>query len=85
MHNQKKDNTQFKKKEQPELPENETAWKSDNQGVKDETFIQTGRRGRKLAWRGCETRWQIVWARWGLADQVVPHLCVDKLGGTIGE
>ena len=25
--------------------ENQTVWKSDNQGVKEETFIQTGRRG----------------------------------------
>ena len=42
----KKDNNQFKAKTQPELPENWTVWKSDNQGVKEETFIQTGRRGR---------------------------------------
>ena len=26
--------------------ENQTVWKSDIQGVKEETFIQTGRRGR---------------------------------------
>ena len=36
---------QFKNKKQPELTENQTAWKSDNQGDKEETFIQTGRRG----------------------------------------
>ena len=30
----------------PEVTENRTVWKSDNQGVKKETFIQTGRRGR---------------------------------------
>ena len=47
-HNQKKDNNKFKNKKQPELPENHTVWKSDNQGVKEETFIQTGRR----RWRG---------------------------------
>ena len=41
----KKDNNQFKNKRQPELPENQTAWISHNQGIK-ETFIQTGRRGR---------------------------------------
>ena len=35
---------QFKKKKQPELIENRTVWKSDNQGDKEETFIQTGRR-----------------------------------------
>ena len=28
------------------MPENQTEWKSDNQGVKEGTFIHTGRRGR---------------------------------------
>ena len=37
---------QFKNKKQPELTENWTVWKSDNQGDKEETFIQTSRRGR---------------------------------------
>ena len=37
---------QFKNKNQPELKENLTVWKSDNQGDKEETFIQTGRRDR---------------------------------------
>ena len=45
-HNQKKDNNKFKNKIQPDLPENQTIWKSDNQEVKEETLIQTGRRGR---------------------------------------
>ena len=36
---------QFKNKEQPELTENRTVWKSNNQGDKEETFIQTSRRG----------------------------------------
>ena len=36
---------QFKNKKQPELTGNQTLWKSDNQGDKEETFIQTGRRG----------------------------------------
>ena len=36
---------QFKNKKQPELTENRNARKSDNQGDKEETFIQTGRRG----------------------------------------
>ena len=35
----------FKNKKQPELTENQTVWKSDNQGDKEETFILTGRRG----------------------------------------
>ena len=45
-HNQKKDNNKFKHKKQPELPENQTVWKSNNQGIKEQTFIQTGRRGK---------------------------------------
>ena len=36
---------QFKNNKQPELTENQTVWKSDNQGDKEETFIQTSRRG----------------------------------------
>ena len=44
-HNQKEDNNQFKFNKQPEVPENQTAWNYDNQGVK-ETFTQTSRRGR---------------------------------------
>ena len=36
--------TNLKTKKQRELTENQTVWKSDNQGVK-ETFIQTDRRG----------------------------------------
>ena len=49
---------QFKNKKQPELTENLTVWKSDNQGDKEETFIQIGRRGRdgqlgrKDLWQG---------------------------------
>ena len=42
---QKKGNNQFKDNKQPEVPENQTAWNYDNQGVK-ETFTQTSRRGR---------------------------------------
>ena len=44
-HNQKTGSNQFRNNKQPELAENQTAWNSDNQGVK-ETFIQTSRRGR---------------------------------------
>ena len=36
---------QFKNKKQPELTENRTARKSNNQEDKQETFIQTSRRG----------------------------------------
>ena len=43
-----------KQRKQPEVAENQTVWKSDNQGVKDETFIQMGRKGgnRQPGWRG---------------------------------
>ena len=43
-HNQKEDNNKFKNKKQPGLPETRTAWKSDNQGVREGTLTQTGRR-----------------------------------------
>ena len=33
---------QFKNRKQPELTENQTVWKSDNQGDKEETLTQTG-------------------------------------------
>ena len=35
----------LKTKKQPELIENQTIWKSDKQGLKEETLIQTSRRG----------------------------------------
>ena len=57
-----------------------TVWKSDNQGVIEETLIKTNRRGGD--WQpgrsGSTARWQLV-------DQVVPHLHADKLGGTTRE
>ena len=67
---------QIKNKKQPELTENQTVWKSNNQGDKEETFIQTGRRGRDgqpgrrgLAARrrlADPARWRIVeWGRPG--------------------
>ena len=67
-HSQKKDNNQFKNKIQIELPENQTVWKANNQGVK-ETFIQTGRRNgdRKPGQRGPVTRWQLE--DWGGRDR----------------
>ena len=59
-HNQKKDN-KFKNKKQPNLPENKTVWKSDNQEVKEETFNQTSRRSgvRQLGLRGLAVRWRL--------------------------
>ena len=40
---QPKEGQQFKNKKQPELTENRTVRKSDNQGDKEETLTQTGR------------------------------------------
>ena len=44
----------------PELSENQAAWKTDNQGIKEVTFIQMGRRGKDVdihrdmeMWNGC--------------------------------
>ena len=54
--------------------------KSDNQGVKEETFIQTGRRGG-----GGQPEGRGIMARWQIVDQAVPHSRADKLGGTTGE
>ena len=91
---------QFKNKKQPELAENQTTRKSNNQGDKEKTFIETGRRGgdgqpgrRELwqygGWQTDSERWQIVeqmgQAVQQLADPAAPHWCIDKLGGTAGE
>ena len=78
---QPKGQQQFKNKKQPELTENRTVWKSDNQGDKEETFIQTGRRGgdgqlgREDSWQG--GGWQTqqgggLWSKVGKAVAVQP-------------
>ena len=54
---QPKEGQQFKNKKQPELTENRTEWKSDNQGDREKTLIQTGRRGRD-GQPGGEDSWQ---------------------------
>ena len=77
--NQKKEN-KFKTKKQPELPENRTVWKLNNQGVKEKTFIQTGRRGRDR-----QLGWREHMAKWWLKDQVVPHEPADKPGWITGD
>ena len=78
-HNQKMDNNQFKNKK-TELP--------DNQGVKEETFIQTGRKDRdgQPGWRGHVARQWLVDpdSKLALAELVAQHLCIDKPGGTNG-
>ena len=80
LHNQKKDN-QFKNKKQPEMPESQTVWKSNNQGVKEETLIQTCRRGRdgQWGWRGLTAWWRLEdWVRRRLVEPVVQQMRVDK-------
>ena len=98
-HNQKKDNNNLKTKKQPELTENRTVWKSDNQGVKEETFIQTCRRGGEDSQQGSGWRTQrggglgsgagkgqlVDPASQWLVDLAVPHWSTDKQGGTTGE
>ena len=44
-HNQKEDNNQSKINKYPEVPENQTAWNSDNQGIK-ETVNQNNQTGK---------------------------------------
>ena len=71
------------------MPENQTVWKPDNQGVKEETSsrllggAETGSRGGEDAWQSGS--WRIGQARQWLVEQVIPHLRGDKLGGTTGE
>ena len=86
-HNQKKDN-KYKNKKQPELPENQTVSKSNNQGVKEETFIQTDRRGGNAqpGRRGLVAKWWLEHQGvWLLVKPVAPQLCADKPGGTTGK
>ena len=64
------------------MPENRTVWKLDNQGVKEETFIQASRRGRDGQLGGTGGPGQ---SRQQLEDQEVPHSRADKPGGTTGE
>lgn len=52
-------NNQYKYRKQPEVPEHQNIWKSNNQGLQEDTFIQTGRVGGdgKPGWRASMTRW----------------------------
>ena len=75
--NKRKITTNLKTKKQPELPEIQTAWKSENQGVK-ETFIRIGRSDRdgQPGRRGCAARQWLSgrpWVRQWLVNQSVPH------------
>ena len=61
------------------MPDNQPVWMSYNQEVTEETFIQTGRRGRdgQPGQRGRVARLRLM-------DRVVPHLHADKPGGKLG-
>ena len=94
----KRKTTNLKTKTNQNCQKNRTVWKSNNQGVKEETFIQTSRRGRdrqpgqsglaatQLAdperWRIVERTGQAVQQ---LADRAAPHSHIDILGGIAGE
>ena len=70
-HTMKEGQQQFKNKKQPELTENQTVWKSNNQGDKEETFTQTGRRGRdgQPGRRGLTARRRLADpARWRIVE-----------------
>ena len=60
----KEGSQQFKNKKQPELTENQTAWKSDNRGNKEETFIQAGRRGGDGQQGGKDSQQNSGWITW---------------------
>ena len=89
-HNQKKDNNKFKNNKQLDLTENQTIWKSNNQGVKEETFTQTGGRGgdgqlgREDSWQGSGWRTRgshiCMWIprrnKWGVRQTMKPRVPV---------
>ena len=76
--------TNLKTKKQSELPENQAAWNSNNQGDKHSSRLVGGvERGswvEKLHGKVVDHA-----VRQGLTGQVVPHSHVDKLGETTGE
>ena len=51
------------------MPESQPVWKSDNQGVKEETFTQTSRRGGDGSRSGEKARQGGGWRSW--AGEVV--------------
>ena len=81
---------QFKNKKQPELTENRPHWKSDNQGDKEETVIQTVG-GAEKGSRGGHDRGNMARPRdmvdcgTNRAGSAAPHSHIDKPGGMAGE
>ena len=82
-HTTKRRTTNLKTKNKPETrkqTENRIVWKYNNQRVKEETFIQTGKRGGH--W---QSGWRRHMVRRQVAEQTVPHLRADKPGGTTAD
>ena len=79
------------------MTENRTTRKSNEQGDKEESFIQTSRRSRDgqpgrrglIATQQVPETWWIVegmgQAVWPLADPTTSHSHIDKPGGMAGE
>ena len=76
MNNEKEDNNKSEVNKQPEVPENQTARNSDNQGIK-ETVNQTSQTGKTGGPRGPEARQQTM--RAGLAERTWGE-AVDHVG-----
>ena len=65
-------------KQQSQLSENQAVWKSDNQGFKEATFIQTGRRAESQNW--AEKCRDAVWHGKAVAvEWEVPHMWWIKI------
>ena len=52
LHNYSKNYTRLQNNYHPESSANQAVWKSDNQGIEEVTFIQTGKRGRDVEMPG---------------------------------
>ena len=76
-HNQKKENNNLKTRT-TRLPENQTVWKSNNQGVKEDTFIQTGRSWVETGSRAERTPCKAVAGGAGLARQQLVDPATDR-------
>ena len=85
MHNQKKDSNEFKNKNNQNCQKIKLYGSLTTKELKKKHsfrlvgVVETSSRG------GEDYGWRTGWRRQWLADQVDPHLPVDKLGGTTGE
>ena len=89
MHNQKKDNNKFKHKNNQNCQKIELYGSPTIKELKKKHSsrpvggAEKGSQGREDVEQGGS--WRTRQAKWQLADQVDPHLCAEKLGGTTGE